>query len=363
MSSKFPKSGTPELDQVKQWVASGDTNQQIATKLGVAYQTVKNTLHQLGIRRPQMDEKAPELVDPPDKRFPDKDEPFVVNMPEVILREYTPLRAGAQDPETQVLLLGDIHGGEITPTYNPDVMIKRFGDLFNSTMRITQLHRNMYPVNEIVIPMIGDMIHGENPYQGAKVGSINCGAQEQIFDYVLPQLLSFVLSLKQEFETVRVEAVPGNHGRYSREAPDKSNWDMILYKALKPALEQQGVEMNITNNFCSIFKVKGFKFFAFHGNQVKATQGIPYFALDRKVKSWYITFDGFDYAICGHFHKDDFLRISSKTKLFINGSWVSDDPFALEVIGTSSIPAQWTFGVHEKRGITWAYSLDLQGAK
>ena len=104
-------------------------------------------------------------------------------------------------------------------------------------------------------------------------------------------------------------------------------------------------------------EIQGKRFFVFHGDQVRATQGIPYFALHRKVGAWFVTYGGFDYAVSGHFHKDDFLRVNARVKHFGNGALPTDDPYALSVIGTSAVPCQWTFGVHARQGVTWAYSL------
>jgi hypothetical protein len=254
-------------------------------------------------------------------------------------------------------LLGDHHAGEITPTYNPDVYKKRLNEIYQSLLTITELHRHMYPINDLVIVLGGDMVHGENPHQGATVETIACSAYDQIFDIALPELLSFILSLKQEFKTITIHAVKGNHGRYSPVAPRTSNWDMMLYASLRGLLQKHNIQMFISREFATIAEIQGFRFFILHGDAVRAHQGIPFFALDRKIKSWFVTYDGFNYVLCFHWHKDDFFRVTSKTKMIINGSMVSDDPFALEVIGTSSIPSQTTFGVHERRGITWYYPL------
>jgi len=132
---------------------------------------------------------------------------------------------------------------------------------------------------------------------------------------------------------------------------------MMLYKALRPLLEHHKTEVNISNDFNIQFFIQGFKFFAFHGDQIRAHQGIPYFAMDRKIKSWHMTYNRFNYSLCFHYHKDDYYRVSAVIKAFINGALRTDDPFSLEVVGTSTIPSQWTFGVHEKMGVTWAYSL------
>ncbi|MCK9569846.1 hypothetical protein M0R72_12960 [Candidatus Pacearchaeota archaeon] len=298
-------------------------------------------------------ETARRLIPPPAPIGPPK-EP-IINLPPVELKVYK--HEKSRSPETQILHLTDNHDGEITPSYNHEIYQKRLDHLFQSTLRITELHRNMYPVNDLEIFVTGDMIHGENPHQGAKVGNIDKGAQQQIFELSLPTLTSFILSCKQEFKTVKLRCVPGNHGRYSREAPATSNWDLILYKALASVLKPYDIEVEVSDSFYLLVTVQGSKFFLFHGDQCKASMGVPYFSLTKKVMSWYVTYDGFDYAVCGHFHKDDFLRISSKCKLFMGASTVTDDSFTQEIIGTSSVPCQWTWGVHKSKGVTWAYSL------
>jgi hypothetical protein len=277
--------------------------------------------------------------------------------PEIM--QYKPLVTGKGDPETQVVIIGDDHAGEITPTFNVEVYKQRFKELFQKTLRITSLHRNMYPLNDLVIIDVGDNVQGENPYQGATVEAVACGAVNQIYDVALPVLIELLVSFRQEFKTVKFYGVRGNHGRYSLTAPRTSNWDMALYQSLKGASLPSGIEINYSDDFKAIVNIEGFDFFVFHGDQVRTTMGIPYFALIRKVKDWYSTFGGFPYAVCGHFHKEDFLRMWSKTKLLINGSLVTDDPYALEVIGTSSIPTHWTFGVHKHTGLTWLYNLIL----
>jgi hypothetical protein len=132
---------------------------------------------------------------------------------------------------------------------------------------------------------------------------------------------------------------------------------MLLYDQLKLKLEPYKVNVQISDDFYLIVVIQGKRFFLFHGDQFKATMGIPFFSLTKGLQSWYVTYDGFDYAACGHFHTDHFIRLSSKAKLFMNGSIVTDDTFTQEIVKTSSIPSQWTWGVHKDKGVTWSYSL------
>ncbi len=286
--------------------------------------------------------------------------PKVLPLPKINLIKFTPHKKSNRHPETQCVVWSDHQAGEITPTYNSTVYRQRMEKLVKSTLSITDLHRNMYPINDLVIFLLGDMMHGENPHQGGKIESVECGALSQISDIALPTLLSSILSLKKEggFKTVRIECVRGNHGRYDRSAPDKTNWDTFLYKSLKISLSQQeGFSVDYSDTFYKLVDIEGFKFFLFHGNQVQTYQGIPFYGLKRKVLAWHVSLGPFSYAACGHWHDSHNISISSETELFMNGALPTDDQFALEVVGTSSAPKQWTFGVHKNHGVTWRYPL------
>ena len=288
----------------------------------------------------------------------EEEPPAVRDLSPVKLREYKGIKIGKGDPETQVLIIGDGHAGEITPSFNPDVYKKRMNKLFDNTMVITNLHRNMYPLNDLIVIDVGDNVHGESPYQGATIASVSCGAVDQVYDIALPAIRNLLYSFKQEFKTVRFIGVRGNHGRVSPISPRTSNWDMMLYKTLAKMQLPKGITIEYSDDFKALVNIEGFTFFVFHGDQCRATMGVPYFALTKKLMSWSNTFS-FHYAICGHYHKEDYLRVSSKIKLLMNGSLVTDDPYALEVVGTSSIPCQWSFGVHKNYGISWLYNLIL----
>lgn len=351
--SNLPKKETPEAKTlIKEYLSRDDVGvDELARKSG--YKTRRHFMKAMEFNYGAQREGKVELKE---------NLPPIINIPEIKILKYEP-RTTKGSPETQVLCLGDWHYGEITPTFNPSVADQRLDNLFKATVRIAELHRNMYPVNDLVIFMLGDMIHGENPFQGAKVGAIKEGAFDQVWKMAFPKALSLICSLKENFESVKVYCVDGNHGKVSRESADTSNHDRNLYQALKNAQLPKGIDIFLPQDFCQFAEINGWKFMIHHGDAIKASNGIPYFAQYRKVMSWYQTYNGFDFCVQGHFHKNDLLTISSKIKQINNGALVSDDPYALKVIGTSSIPAQTTFGVSSKHGLTWMYSLDLELVK
>ena len=354
-SRKLPAKGTKELEELKEKYRTcppdkiGEFSQKCAVLYGFASADsfTSSMSKREGVKR-----------EPKSKPTPEINIEYKIITPEV--KEYIPKLVGKGDPETQVIVIGDDHAGAKTPSFNSKVYKKRFDVLFQSVMRITELHRNMYPLNDLVILDVGDNVQGENPYQGSTIGAVECGAVEQVYDLALPTLAGLLCSFKQEFKTIKFYGVRGNHGKLSRIAPQTSNWDLALYRALEKAKLPDGIEIHFSDEFNQIVEIEGFRFFVFHGDQIRnAPFGIPYFALIRAVKDWYVTFGGFPYAVAGHFHKEDYLRVTSETKLLINGALVTDDPYTLEQIKTSTIPNHWTFGVHKKHGISWIYSLVL----
>ncbi|KKK70580.1 hypothetical protein LCGC14_2922530, partial [marine sediment metagenome] len=175
---KFPLKDTPEFSELKQNVEDGVLSlRQVAEKLGMSYDRTSKqlSLHDIKYHSPVNVATEP-----------------VVNVPPIKIHKYKPLKRRRGDPETQVLLLGDHHADEITPSYNEDVYRARIDKVFKNTLTITELHRHMYPINDLVVFMLGDMVHGENPYQGAKVGTIKRGGTEQVYELAFPALLGLL---------------------------------------------------------------------------------------------------------------------------------------------------------------------------
>ena len=295
MPIRFVPTDEAEIQKLKEIVPNADrkTLEEVRKRLG--FRNIKTMLvslyDTLGISR-QCPSTHPDLAKLAEPQIEVK-----IITPEI--KEYIPKAVGKGDPETQVLVIGDDHAGEKTPSFDKKVYGKRFDVLFQSAMTITELHRNMYPLNDLVVIDVGDNVQGENPYQGSTIGTVECGAVEQIYDLALPTLTSFLFSLKQQFKSIKFYGVRGNHGRYSRVAPQTSNWDLALYKALAKAKLPEGIEIYYSDEFSKIVEIEGFRFFIFHSDQIRSAPfGIPYFALIRAVKDWYVTYGGFPYAIC-----------------------------------------------------------------
>jgi hypothetical protein len=286
------------------------------------------------------------------------DDELHVNLPPVDLREYkAPEKNG--DEEVAILHASDGHGGKITRSFNDDVYRARMWKMFESAMTIINLHRNMYPIRKLYILNTGDNSQGENPYQGSAIGEVSMGARDQIKKLVAPMWVNVIGSFKQEFEEVQFDGWAGNHG-YEKGAPETSRSDLLLYDVLEASIGQHnGIKVNVHDEWGSVIEIQGFRLFCFHGDGMPAPAGVPFFALDKKLKSWYMQFGGFQYSFSGHFHKQAANEVSNKLEHFMCASLVSDDDWALKKLGISSSPSQSLYGLHPKHGITWRYNLTV----
>jgi len=266
----------------------------------------------------------------------------------------------SRDEEDLGLVITDWHTAKVTESYNIDIQRARVSKLVDNLMTVINLHR---PIRKVHIFALGDLAQGENPFQGSKIGETEMCAEEQIDDVAIPLLASLCTSLLQGVGEVDFYGVRGNHGKYAREVPDRTNWDIFIYKNLARALQNQpNINIYPPKWFYQLVNIRGFRFFTVHGDQVMATAGIPLFAMRRKMAEWYAYVGGFNYAYAGHFHTEAYDHVNSHADYTIAPPLVTGDSWALEKVGRASEPKQLCFGIHDKYGRTFKYDLHTDGA-
>lgn len=343
----LPKQGTPEwADLSMRYLgAQSDTDRASVVLASGArdWASLSARMRERGVKRGR-----PIKAEPPPE--PEK---IYVPYPKFDIK---PFRIGKveRDEEDIGIVLADHHVGRVTPTYNPDIFKARMDSLLYSVMSIINLHR---PIRNAYILNMGDTIQGENPFQGSKPGDIDRGARAQINELAVPEHTKFAVSLKQGVKEVFYHGIRGNHGNYDRSKPDRTNWDLFFYDALKAGLQNQtGITVDTSEEFYQLVYIRGFGFFIIHGDQVVSVAGIPLFALKRKYQEYFALW-GFHYAYCGHWHSKGHDDINTEADHTICPPLVTGDWWALEKIGRASKPIQLVFGIHPKYGRTWQYEL------
>ena len=291
--------------------------------------------------------------------LPKEKEVVYTSYPEFKLKPFK-MKLGERDEEDIVIVMADHHCGKITPNFNVEIYKQRMDKLLDDTMLIINLHR---PIRKAHIFSVGDIVQGENIYQGSMVEEADRGARRQINEIAVPIWARYILSLKQGVSEVNLYGVRGNHGvGNAKGTPPKTNWDLFFYDALKAALTNQtDIGINYSEEFSLLVNIKGFRFFLIHGDQCKGNAAVPVIAMRRKMSEWYAN-SPFHYAYCGHFHSEYQDKLNSVADYTIAPPLVTGDEWAVEKIGRISTPQQLCFGVHARFGRTWRYSLHTDTA-
>lgn len=267
--------------------------------------------------------------------------------------------------ETAVLVQTDIHYGKKTHTFNPEVAVQRLKDTFEKVSHITGYLGAAYRFDELVILMLGDINDGSGiyPTQSHHQAITNVEQQAEEFAGFYADLLA---RYGKRFPAIRIEAVPGNHGRAGKFAHEAANWDIVTYRYLAQECRARNLPVTLhlgrgSNLFVRTARIRKFDYLLFHGHQVRASfAGIPSYGLGQRICRWATTrkFRRFDMALCGHFHAR-FAWHVNRIPISVSGTYVTDDIWSLDELGWESSNIMPFFGVSDERPMTWNYDLNV----
>jgi len=247
--------------------------------------------------------------------------------------------------------------------YDIDLFSKRMWGWSNQVLNLAEYRRNMCPIDELVIPMLGDMISGDIHDELARTNVDNCMMQMIIGAYVISQSIAF---LSPHFDNIRIKAVVGNHGRMTRKIPSKDrymDWDYMLYQWVGVFLrDHKNIEIDIPKSFSHVFDVAGRKILIMHGDSIAG--GGAQTSIKRAVAnlreviqynnvavtdSSFESYDYFDDVLIGHFHRVDEMDIGTGS-LHICGTPKGGDEFVISRLHLVSRPKQIVLYYHPQHG-------------
>ena len=270
--------------------------------------------------------------------------------------------------EVMVAFLSDLQTGKITPDYNTEVCRERVLAYADKIINLGVDHR----IDHLVVPLLGDVIEGCDIFPGQQY-LIDSTLYDQVFNTTPVIIADFLRRLLGGFQTVRVEAVQGNHGRIGRKGQfsGADNADKMVYRVVKlllrdePRLEFDIADMDGPESaWHKVVEIGSYSALMFHGDQVRGHSGIPWYGFQKKVNSWAsgglgpgVTFQD---AWCGHFHQLARIPLNQRT-VWVNGSIESYNTFAQEQLAGQSEPMQWVLLVDPDKGrVTASYGVHLR---
>ena len=239
-------------------------------------------------------------------------------------------------------------------SYDIDIFNRRLYGWANQLLQLVELRRKVAPVNELVIPMLGDMISGDIHEELARTNVDNCMQQMIRGASLISQAL---MLLAPHFKKIRVPCVVGNHGRMTRKPPMKDkymDWDYMLYQWVSSMCSnQKNISFQISKSFVDSFEVFDKTILIMHGDSVSGAGGAT--AIMRVITNMRSVFqftdtisnevsgvklpNKFDSVMMGHFHRIDEYDIGTG-EIFICGTMKGVDEFAVQRLAVASKPKQ-----------------------
>ena len=243
---------------------------------------------------------------------------------------------------------------------------------YENAVRSISTDHTTTPLDEFVVCLGGDMIHG------ALNHGVEAGQHSTLFQQFYGAghaIAQFLRNLSALVPKIRVYCCVGNHPRWSHQhkMPTEnrySNLDHFLYayiEALTQGIPQ--VQWHLDRQPFALFDVQGFKFHLSHGDHLKGGDkalGIPNHAVGRMVSSTAQLFGKAmeaspHYFLVGHLHRSIVLP-HARGSFIVNGGFPGLDGYGLAGGFSPVDPTQTFFLVHPKFGKTATYDIQLKFA-
>lgn len=295
------------------------------------------------------------------------------------LRRTEPLQAppvSEGGKETFCLILGDTHFGdavekefwsdeqgdyETVRAYGPEIAGESVATFGRKALNIRNHMSSVATFDDCYLFLLGDIATGTHVYSG-QWQDIEIPLNEQVEESV-SALFQLCLTLSEEFDTLQIRGVPGNHGTDKPSAAIGANTDLLTYSWLDDRLRDTGVD-NVDFRTTEAHEflnttVRNWRFHVRHGDDEKEHVDETA-ASSRDWRGLVDEFD-FDVAMKGHHHSPAFHKVMNKYPVFSAPSPKPGGDFASR-IGQPDVSRRadlgWVFGVSDERPVTWQFLLD-----
>ena len=285
-----------------------------------------------------------------------------------------------ESTQTVVAPLTDTHIGEDVDyqqmaglnSYSFDIFNRRLSGWAEQVLNLVELRRASVPIDDLIVPMLGDMISGDIHDELIKTNQDNVMGQMSRGANLIAQALMY---LAPHFKTITVPCVVGNHGRMTRKPPMKDkymDWDYMLYQWVASFCKhQKNIKFKINTSYMNIFQVYDKNVLIMHGDSASGAGSITTITrvltnlrsvlqfrkglepenaeANLAIPEPNILPTSFDSVMLGHFHRVDEIDIGTGHAI-ICGCMKGGDEFALQRLAVITKPQQIVTYWHPKYG-------------
>ncbi len=272
------------------------------------------------------------------------------------------LESHSDSKESAVLLISDIHAGKQTYNdkgdclYNKDIMAFRMSLLKERVVKLLTVHQRAERFDEVVILLLGDLVDGAGIYPNQELHQDITPFTDQI-SIVTAAIWDIVKRINSEMPNVkiRIEAVPGNHGRQGKYTPAENNFDYLIFQSIYMMSYYEDMDVSVNYSLAVPYlntEIKGMKVHLRHIAPPQAETP----AMRGRFLGWK-DIHKFEIACSAHLHHPGINTIMDASH-FMNGSPVGMDDLA-ERMAVKSRPSQTLFGIDPKLGVSFRYDVYL----
>lgn len=237
---------------------------------------------------------------------------------------------------TLCIVLSDLHFGKHKrETFNLQVAYDRLAEM---PQKILDSKINLDDIDRIELILGGDINEGEDIY--ASQGThLECSVIEQT-KWSTKAIWNMILTLRSIFNVpIDIDGIPGNHGRMSKTANEKSNWDNVVTQnlaLLNEYYDDPDINVNVNYEAFNVIEVKDRRGLLYH----HGTKHMGTAAMKVKLAGWIISKD-IDFLVHGHWHHWGVETYLGRPSIN-NGSLCGPDDLS-ERIGEEEAPRQAFF--------------------
>ena len=271
-----------------------------------------------------------------------------------------------KDAATICTILSDTHFDEVVKpeemnnvnAYNREIAVKRLDRYFNKTVELTRDYLSGLDYDGVVLFMGGDIFSGDiheeltETNEDTMLGSLLFWSE---------RLASGISMLAEEFGSVHVPCVVGNHSRRTHKPRSKlrarDNFDWFLAHQLALLLKSDSrITFQIPEATDAVVPVYDTTYLLTHGDQARGGQGIgglwpPLLRMRaKKLQNYESMGTPFDIMIVGHWHT---LIQAASNGLIVNGSLKGWDEYAATSNFSFEAPQLALWVTVPKNGVVW----------
>lgn len=256
-----------------------------------------------------------------------------------------------------VAVVADWQLGKREVDYDSQTCHERMLRYAYEVVEMTKAFRNIAPITHLRVWILGDIVEGEDIFAGQQ-WEIDSSLYTQVAVNG-PTIFRDIFNIwLEEFETVEVKCVIGNHGRVGRPGAHnpETNMDRILYRICDwMYADNERITFTIPDgdghkNWYYVDNIGNYSSLLLHGDQFSSPSGSQY-SYYKKVMGWKDCGipEKFQDVYMGHYHQNAKMTLGSSI-LRIAPSPESSNSFAQEQLGVMGRPAQNLMFVDPEKG-------------